>query len=30
LIGEIDQGRYDPDMLTDNEREQIEQRLQNK
>jgi len=30
LILEIDQGRYDPDMLTDNEREQIEQRLQNK
>jgi hypothetical protein len=30
LIGEIDQGRYDPDMLTDNEREQIEQRLQTK
>ena len=30
LIGEIEQGRYDPDMLTDNEREQIEQRLQNK
>ena len=30
LISEIDQGRYDPDMLTDNEREQIEQRLQTK
>ena len=30
LIGEIEQGRYDPDMLTNNEREQIEQRLQNK
>jgi hypothetical protein len=30
LIGEIEQGRYDPDMLTDNEREQIEQRLQTK
>ena len=30
LIGEIDQGRYDPDMLTDNERDQIEQRIQNK
>ena len=30
LIGEIEQGRYDPDMLTDNEREQIEQRIQTK
>jgi len=30
LISEIDQGRYDPDMLTDNERDQIEQRIQNK
>jgi hypothetical protein len=30
LISEIEQGRYDPDMLTDNEREQIEQRLQTK
>jgi hypothetical protein len=30
LITEIEFGLYDPDMLTDNEREQIEQRLQNK
>lgn len=30
LIGEIEQGRYDPDMLSDNERDQIEQRLQTK
>jgi hypothetical protein len=30
LMDEIEQGRYDPDMLTDNEREQIEQRIQTK
>ena len=30
LITQIDQGLYDLDMLTDNEREQIEQRLQTK
>ena len=30
LITQIDQGRYDPDLLNDSERDQIEQRLQNK
>ena len=30
LIQQIDQGIYDPDLLSDSERDQIEQRLQNK